>query len=68
MLLIGAVLFPLLKGVYDVFTAPTTGLLVIAGVDEGQLAIVGVVPWLVPIFVIMYSIYLIAKGDDKKIE
>ncbi len=59
-----AIAMPLIKGVYDNFTAPITGSLVVAGVPENQLAIVGAVPWVIPVAILVWAIIYLSKPDE----
>lgn len=43
-------LFPIIKDWYDIYSAPTTGIL-IGNVDDTTLAIMTFIPWYIPIIV-----------------
>ena len=72
-LVIAAVMFPLLKGTYDLFTAPGTGILVIMDtngdgipdVDANTLALIAAIPWALPLFVLIWAIVDIARPGDR---
>ena len=65
-LLFIAILAPLLKIVADEFTEPVTGILVTMGVPEAEIGIVGAVPWIVPLFVLIWTIIQFSKPEEPK--
>lgn len=65
-LLLMLVSLPLIKGFYDTFTAPTTGLLVVAGADANTLAIITAIPWVFPIGCVVAAVIDLTKGDEPK--
>ena len=66
MLIMTGILSPLIKNFYDEFTTPITGSLVVAGVPENELAIIGAVPWIFPIFMFVWIIIMLSKPDEPK--
>jgi len=65
-LLLLLVSLPLIKGFYDVFTAPGTGLLVTAGADANTLAFFTAVPWAFPVIVVIMLVIDFTKKDEPK--
>lgn len=57
---------PLIKGFYDLFTAPTTGYFVIAGLDSNALAIATAIPWIFPIAAFICFVYDLSKKDEEE--
>lgn len=55
---------PFLKAYYDIFTAPTTGLFVVAGMDDTALAALTFVPWGFPLIMAIVIIVDMTKPDD----
>jgi hypothetical protein len=55
---------PLIFKYYDIFTAPTTGLLVTAGMDDMGLAIATAIPWALPVIVFIVIVFDMSKPDD----
>jgi hypothetical protein len=55
---------PLIKGFYDLFTAPGTGLLVTAGVDNNTLIVMTAIPWVFPLIAVIKLFYDMTKPDD----
>lgn len=64
-LIILVVSLPLIKGFYDIFTAPVTGLLVVAGADANTLAFITAIPWILPIGCFIAIIYDLSKKDEE---
>ena len=62
-----ALFFPMVKDFYDTFTAPITGLLVTAGVDDWTLAIITAIPWAIPFILFVLTIYYLSKKDEPEI-
>jgi len=65
-LLLLIVSLPLIKGFYDVFTAPGTGLLVTAGADANTLAFFTAIPWAFPVIVVIMLIVDFTKKEEPK--
>lgn len=65
-LMLLAISMPVVKGIYDNFTDPVTGLLVTMGVPDDQLAIVGAVPWAIPLAIFVWLIIDFAKPEEPK--
>ncbi len=65
-LLFLAILAPLLKMVTDYFVEPVTGVLVVMGVSEAELAIVGAVPWVVPLGYFIWVMINFGKKEEPK--
>lgn len=63
-LLFAIVSLPLIKGFYDVFTAPGTGLLVQAGANDATLAIITVIPWAFPVGCIISAVVKLSHRND----
>ena len=59
------VFMPLVKTFYDIFTAPTTGLFVVAGMDDNTLAIMTAIPWVFPLIVFIMLVRDITKPDEE---
>ena len=55
---------PLIFKFYEIFTAPTTGLLVVAGADEWTLAIATAIPWAIPAITFLVIVYDMSRPDD----
>lgn len=55
---------PILKAYCDIFTAPTTGLFVVAGMDDMALAILTFLPWGFPLIMAIVIIVDMTKPDD----
>ena len=58
---------PLIFKFYDVFTHPTTGLLVAAGMDDMELAIATAIPWALPVIVFIVIVYDMSKPDEPEV-
>lgn len=65
-LLLLLVSLPLIKGFYDTFTAPGTGLFVTAGMDANGLAFFTAVPWVFPIIIVIMLVIDFTKKDEPK--
>lgn len=65
-LLLLLVYLPLIKGFYDTFTAPGTGLFVTAGMDANGLAFFTAVPWVFPVIVVIMLVIDFTKPDEPK--
>lgn len=71
-LIIAAVSFPLLKGTFDLFTAPVTGILVIMDVngdgipdvDNSTLALITAIPWVLPLFILIWAIIDLVRPEQ----
>lgn len=57
---------PLIKGFYDNFLTPDTGLLVVAGANEATLAFFTAVPWVFPVACAIKMIIDLSKPDDNE--
>jgi len=58
---------PLIFKFYDIFTAPTTGLLVVAGMDDMGLAMATAIPWALPVIVFIVIVYDMSKPDEPEV-
>ena len=61
-----AILSPLLFYITDQFVNPVGGILVTMGASEAELAIVGAVPWVVPVGFFVWFIIDFGKKDEPK--
>ena len=61
---VAAIMTPVIKQFIEYFTTPTTGYLVTIGVDEGTIAMINLIPWIFPLFAIIYVIVHMSKPAD----
>lgn len=59
------ILFPVLKRFITIFTDPTTGVLAAQGVDEGTIAMINLIPWIVPLLAVIYVVVTLSHRNDE---
>ncbi len=52
--------------IYERIDEPTTGMLVVMGVPESQIAIIGAIPWIYPLAILIYVIIQFARPNEPK--
>ncbi len=62
--LIGGIFFPIVKYFTDSWVNPTTGTMVTGGYPDLQIALVGFVPWALPIILVIVTIYTLTHKEE----